>query len=346
MLKNEINDSQRGNHGAFSLVEMLVSMAILSVIMVSAATILRTTQEVWTTSWDRTSQFRDARLAFEQISRNLSQSTLNTYWDYDYSGNNADTGVPEEYRRNSELHFFADATSRFMENKQAVTHAVFFQAPLGYTRDESYRRLDGLLNGLGYFVEYTDNEYGKPQFLIAREKGKKPSWRFRLMEFQPPTEFNKVYESDEASREKAGKIKEWFSSDQIDSYKRPLVDNIIALIISPQLSRTPGPSQTDALRIAPLYRYDSRNPANPDTLNVLPPLVKITLVAINEETAIRLESETDQGIIPSLVAPQWFKEAKNYEKDLEALKQSLTDRALNHRVFSTTVAIRSAKWST
>ncbi len=346
MRKNRISDHRRNCHGAFSLVEMLVSMAILSVIMVSASMILKTTQEVWTTSWERTSQFRDARLAFEQISRNLSQSTLNTYWDYDYSGSNAKTGVPEEYRRNSELHFFTDATSRFMESREAVTHAVFFQAPLGYTRDESYRRLDGLLNGLGYFVEYTDNEFGKPQFLVAREKSKNSRWRFRLMEFQPPTEYNAVYEADEAGGDSTEKIREWFSAEQITAYKRPLVDNIIALIISPQLSRTPGVSKTNALRIAPLYRYDSRNPANPDTLNVLPPLVKITLVAIDEEAAIRLESTTQPGEIPRLVQTQWFKEAKNYEKDLEALKQSLTDRSLNHRVFSTTVAIRSAKWST
>ncbi|MDA7920132.1 Verru_Chthon cassette protein C [Verrucomicrobiales bacterium] len=346
MKRNRASDYLLRPSEAFSLVEMLVSMAILSIIMVSAAMVLRTTQEVWTTSWDRTSQFRDARLAFEQMSRNLSQSTLNTYWDYDYTGSNTKTGAPNEYRRNSELHFFTDAASRFMESKQAVTHAVFFQAPLGYTREESYQRLDGLLNGIGYFVEYSDNEYGKPRFIIAREKGKRSSWRFRLMEFQTPTEYNTVYEADEASSESAGQIREWFSSEQIDTYKRPLVDNIIALIISPQLSREPGTAPTNALRIAPLYRYDSRNEGNPDTLHVLPPLVKITLVAIDEEAAIRLESQTAPGTIPRLVEPQWFREAKNYGKDLEALKQSLTDRTINHRVFSTTVAIRSAKWST
>ncbi|MEC5126287.1 Verru_Chthon cassette protein C [Verrucomicrobiales bacterium BCK34] len=346
MRKNRINNRRLSFRQAFSLVEMLVSMAILSIIMVSAATILKTTQEVWTTSWERTSQFRDARLAFEQISRNLSQSTLNTYWDYDYSGSKSTTGVPGEYRRDSELHFFSDDTARFMEDRKAVTHAVFFQATLGYTRDESYERLDGLLNGLGYFVEYADDEYGKPKFLIARERGKISKWRFRLMEFQSPTEFNTVYEADEAGGDSAAKIREWFSAEQIAAYKRPLVDNVIALIISPQLSQVPGTPPSTALRIAPLYRYDSRNASNPDTLNVLPPLVKITLVAIDEAAAIRLEASADQGSPPRLVSPQWFKEAKNYEKDLQALEQSLTDRGLNHRVFSATVAIRSAKWST
>ena len=346
MIGTRISDHLSGSRRAFSLVEMLVSMAILSIIMVSAAMVLRTTQEVWTTSWDRTSQFRDARLAFEQMNRNLSQSTLNTYWDYDYSGSATKTGVPKEYRRSSELHFFTDETSRFMENQEVFTHAIFFQAPLGYTRNESYQRLDGLLNGLGYFIEYSDNEYGKPKFIIDREKGKPSSWRFRLMEFQTPTEFNTVYEADEASAESAEMIKDWFSPERIETYKRPLVDNIVALIISPQLSQEPGTSKASGLRIAPLYRYDSRNTANPDTLHALPPLLKITLVAIDEEAAIRLESRTDGGSPPRLLEPQWFKEAKNYEKDLEALKQSLTDRLLNHRVFSTTIAIRSAKWST
>jgi uncharacterized protein (TIGR02599 family) len=122
------------------------------------------------------------------------------------------------------------------------------------------------------------------------------------------------------------------------------VDNIVALIISPQTSPKGNADSSDAIEIAPTYGYDSRNISKSDTYNVLPPLVRITLIALDEVSAIRLQEENGEAP-PALVDSNYFKSADNYESDLEELEKYFQEKQLNYRVFSTTVTIQSAKWS-
>lgn len=67
---------------AFTLVEVLLSITVLSLIMTLLVNTLTVTQRVYTGAQSRVEQFREARVAFESITRRLSQATLNTYWDY------------------------------------------------------------------------------------------------------------------------------------------------------------------------------------------------------------------------------------------------------------------------
>ena len=86
---------------AFSLIELLISLAVLSVLVVLAASLIGTIQDVWKRSSARTEQFRSARQALETISARLSQATLNPYWVVQTNA----SGVPVRYERQSDLRF-------------------------------------------------------------------------------------------------------------------------------------------------------------------------------------------------------------------------------------------------
>jgi len=324
----------------FSLIETLLAISILLFMMASAAAILGTTQKTWSSTWERTTQFRDARLAFELITRNLSQATLNTYWDYVYD----DEDVPTDYRRESELHFYTDRTSNLDFEFSTPAHCIFFQAVLGYSLESDFKQLDALLNARGYYIAFGNDDKQKPKFLATLPNAPRPRWRYRLMEYLPPTENNMIYQVDQENEEGGSSIKEWFSKELIEEHSRPVVDNIIALIVSPQTSPDTNSFGSQVYEIAPFYRYDSRDESVEETLNVLPPLVEITVVAIDEASAVRLQDKYGESP-PPLLDSEWFSAASDLDEDLDALKEKLNSESIGHRIFSTTVAIRSAKWS-
>ena len=66
---------------AFTLIELLVSVTFLVVLMLVITEMLGLVQRTWVRTNSRVSQFREARMAFDALSRNLGQAVLNTYWD-------------------------------------------------------------------------------------------------------------------------------------------------------------------------------------------------------------------------------------------------------------------------
>ena len=71
---------------AFTLLEILVSCAALALLLVFMVSITGMVQTTYRRTQGKAEQFREARVAFEAITRRLAQSTLNTYWDYHYPG--------------------------------------------------------------------------------------------------------------------------------------------------------------------------------------------------------------------------------------------------------------------
>jgi uncharacterized protein (TIGR02599 family) len=152
--------------------------------------------------------------------------------------------------------------------------------------------------------------------------------------------------------------KEWFS----DAFNPPatapvhvLAENVVALVILPKLSSQEDP---DGTRLAPNYRYDSTETSTDPTINPknqLPPVVQITMVALDEKSAVRLE-QTHGTTMPDfgLNMGSLFVNASQYEGDLTvdpddgttSLEEGLIDQNLNYRIFTTNVSIRGAKWST
>ena len=181
MLQKRNNAAGACKSAGFTILELLVSIAVVSVLLVVLASVSGHVQKVYRSSMGKAEQFREARTAFEAITSRLAQAALNTYWDYDNPNN------PTRYMRQSELRFQSGNAPALLGNTYPPSHAIFFQAPLGLTTNSTaYGGLDNLLNTWGYFIEFGDDSNIRPGFLDTSGVAKRP--RFRLMELSLPTE--------------------------------------------------------------------------------------------------------------------------------------------------------------
>lgn len=238
---------------------------------------------------------------------------------------------------------------------------MFFQAPLGSGTNQN---MGNLLNTCGYFVEYGDDSQLRPSFITSTLLPLRK--RFRLMEMVEPSESLILYQSEvKAGGNFRYTGKEWFSTP-IANNKQVLAENILALVLLPKLSpsdqKAPGSNYDDS-SLAPSYLYDSTgsamttlNDPNLNPKNQLPPVVQVTMVALDEASASRM-SDADATALQSKLNAL-FADSKNLQKDLRrdtttyadlasdpSLEAYLIQKKLNYRVFTTNVSIKAAKWS-
>lgn len=366
------------NRRGFTLVELLVSTAIITLLTLILVSITNQTNNVWRYTTGKAEQFRGARNAFDTVTNRLSQATLNTYWDYN------DPKAPARYERRSELRFVSgrksvstgEALLGDANGAKRVSHSVFFHAPLGFVQQgagqrSKYNGLSNLLNVWGYYVELDDDDGTRPSFINTLNPPVPLRKRFRLMEFMQPAEQLQSYSFTSgtvaaATNNEDYKKLEWFKPivNNTDAPVHVLSENIIALILLPQLTKQ---DREDVIKqggggvLAPKYDYDSTSIGDAgvgavdrkyiDTRNQLPPIIQVTLVAIDEQSALRM-SDADQSQLRDLIEGQ-FERAVDFEKDLNldssnnnaSLENKLVAMKANYRVFTTNVPIRSAKWS-
>lgn len=342
MVMKNTRTSLRG----FSLIELMVAMGILSVLLILMAGLLDAVQKVWVRSEGRITQFREARVAFDLLSKNLGQASLNTYWDLvDKDGD----GDPERYEKISDLNFLTvDASS---VSSGMPGHAVFFQAPLGFSL--KYRNLTNLFNGRGYFVQFDNDEKLRPKFVKSEGK-----YRFRLMEFRPPAEDNQVFEDGYEERKDGMDpvFSKWFKqgvngvgNGGFSDFLNPLADNVILLVVSPRdsLEDVSEDRRDTFSKIAPRYSFDSNSssPGFEGFNQEVPPLVRLTMIAIDENAAIKIAGENGSKM-PDLLPSGLFQQTSKYEDDVLVAVKALNEAKISHKVFSTIVMLRSAKWST
>jgi uncharacterized protein (TIGR02599 family) len=377
---------------AFTLIELLISITFLVILMLVVTQVIGVVQRTWVRANSRVSQFREARKAFEAISNTLSQATLNAYWANNLQQVSSDAlgGAIQSvtgFKRQSELHFICGPTSQVLTAAVGTSypgHAVFFQAPLGVVRFDKLGAVNtvnmtNLLCGRGYFVEWGNDQFYRPAFL-SQLQTVPVHYRMRLMEYSPTAEMNDIYSAN--FRNNPNSIKGWYqdptngalASEVVSSndsaaaggryFTRPIAENILALIISPQTENTNATSgiiSNTVYAIAPNYLYDSSQvgavttTTSPQgTQHLLPPLLKITMVALDDRSGEFLSSTTNSAVKDNVLqgVQTLFQSATNYTSDLEgtpdapgALKQLLLNSKLNYRVFTTTIALRQARWS-
>ncbi len=396
--RRNMNHRQQHSGRGFTLIELLVSMTFLVILMLVVTQVVGIVQRTWVRSNSRVSQFREARTAFDLLTRTLSQATLNTYWDNEFDPLRTDAAGQEvkrakNYIRQSELQYISGPSTQVLQGASGKAdsypgHAVFFQAPLGITNlveaTGSLTNTENMVNllcGRGYFVEWGDDKSYRPPFL-EKLKTVPPRSRLRLMEYSPTAERNRIYDSalrplvDSATGVNNGK--RWFNdgdyaalkslvqdkeSVQTRAFTRPVAENIIALVISPQVE-TIGNTSGSPYSIAPNYLYDSTLKVNPGatastsnpqgTQHLLPPILKVTMVALDEVSGEFLSREENASMRKEVLtaASGMFQSASNFTKELEGLdgKQGdlqtlLLSKKLSYRVFTTTIALKQARWS-
>lgn len=337
--------SRRG----FSLIELMVAMGILSILMLMMTVLLEQVQKSWRYSESRISQFREARVAFDLMTKNIGQASLNTYWDLEDKDKD---GLFDGYFRTTELHFITlDATViNAPGGQKPVGQAVFFQAPLGFSGE--YRNLNNLFNGRGYFVAFGSDDKFKPSFVESADR-----YRFRLMEFRPPAEANQVFEdgAKERNADLPQDFSQWFrqaagvGEGNFEDHLNPLAENIIALIVSPRdsLENASDSRGETYSKIAPNYGFDSNNQAEAFSsfAQQVPPLIRVTMVAIDEAAATRFDNSGEVPVEFTAPFSGLFKRTEDYSRDIQKLSEELDKLQINHKVFSSLVMLRSSKWS-
>lgn len=334
---------RRDSAQAFTILEILVSFAVLTILVVILATMISRTSSVWSYARGQAEQFREAREAFDTLTRRLGESTLGTYLDYEDADGltrtvtTSSSFVPKTYGRQSELRYLSGP------DVAGEAHAVFFQCPLGRTSTASTSGGSRLLNTVGYFVEYGNDRAYLPTFLESKN-------RFRLMEFCEPADQLSVYAYTTGGASVADRTsRKWFTHP-LNQSNRPVsiaAENILALILLPMLPatdlQTGGYTETS---LAPNYLYDSTSRGTDPRLNPrnqLPPIVQVTMIAIDEVSASRLG---DPGLdaLRSEITTR-FRNAEDYPTDLQSLRAKLTELGVNFRVFTSNVILKNAKWS-
>ncbi|WP_093284671.1 prepilin-type N-terminal cleavage/methylation domain-containing protein [Verrucomicrobium sp. GAS474] len=305
----------------FTLVEILCAATIALLVMAVVLGVTIQAANAQRSTGAKIGSFQRARAAFDILAQTLGQATLNTTLAYD------NAAAPTAHIRSSDLQFISGKTLV----PSQVTHAVFFQAPLGYSSQSSYALLGGALNACGFFIQYGPDP-SRPSFL-ERLGATRPvvARRFRLMQFLQPTENFALYDASAAGNTS------WFSS-ALAANSHEIADDIIALVILPR-DQSAAPLVSD-------YEYDSRAGAavrpQPVTAHQLPPLVEIVLVALDETSAQQL-GDTKEA--PDVGLAGLFVSASRLEDDLRVLGLRLAERHLTYRVFRTTLSLPGAKWS-
>ena len=312
----------------FTILEVMVASAVFIMLLGLLLNTISQTSSVTRRATEKVSAFQGARSAFELITSKLSQATMNSYWDYD------SPTTPTKYIRKSELHFVVGPAGQDpLPGTSGTGQAFFFQAPGGATADKTYNGMDNLLNAFGYYIEYKE-ESGLP-FQTSASK----TSRYRLMQQVSNTESLGVYTGNATSDPDGNR---WISGNN----SAVVAENIVFMAIWPRKATSEdstGSALTDS------YAYNSRlNSANnpqPDTANQLPPLVQVTMMAIDESSAVRFCTS------PS--APTQISDAFNglfttssftqFHSDLDTLSQKLTANGVNFRVFTTIVPMRESK---
>jgi len=378
-----------GSSRAFTLVELMVSVSILVILMLVVANFVALVQTTWVRTNSNVSQFREARVAFDILTKNLSQATLNTYYQNEVSNLGTSLGEqitsPLNYGRQSELQFVCGpsaGTGGILSSQGADAsthpgHAVFFQAPLGETRLQANasgtantENMVNLLCGRGYWVEWGSDVFFRPAFLSQLGQGVVPERkRLRLMQYSPTAEQNQIYRS--SNRPIVNNSMKWFSdaltsiikssseTKENKAFTRPVAENILALVISPQLETTS--SSSTPYSIAPKYRYDSTLQANDGanvasfgaqgTRHLLPPLLKVTMIALDASSGERLSSNENLLKDTMTTVGGLFKDVSRQAEELGGqsdkpgtLDNFLNGKRLNYRVFTSTIALKQGRW--
>jgi uncharacterized protein (TIGR02599 family) len=296
---------------AFTLVEVLVSAVILA-LMVS---LLSSAVSAALTSIQRTSakvdQFAASRAAFGRMTATLSQATLNTYWDYD------SPTAPTAFQRVSDLHFL-------VERGRTGGQAVFFQAPL----DRSATNLPaGALNAVGYWVDFGKDDSWRPAHVTAQRS------RYRLFQSIQPTHDLSVFEDTNAA---------WRDGlTNLPAPGFPIADNVLVLVIWPRLPASDDP-EGDSLTDD--FLYDSRS-GTPVQRAQLPPSLDVTMIVIDEKSAVRLENgQLPPEVIESALVGR-FGSVSAHQSDLTAVSAALDAAGVGYMIFRAPVVLRESKWS-
>ena len=368
--------SSQREKGAFTLVEILVAMAVLVILLALLLAITSTVSKTVLYTSSKIDAFASGRAGFDLMSQKLSQATLNTYWDYD------NPVSPQKYYRQSDMQFLV------RQNTQAAGYGqeVYFATPCTYSANSSLRSTDGLLNACSFYIEYIGDNTFRPG-VFPTSNGPATHYRYRLVQGLEPTENFSMYANWPTTSASwtasqwttywtvnssgnwpfnwtSGNPNFWIntvknvgiagsgSASKLNNSVTPLADNVIALVVWPRLNLI---DDATGNKLTSNYAYDSQAGAitsggveQPLTGNQLPPTVQVTMILISAASAAQLDTGT--GTPPTAIETalngKFVKsDVTDYAADIAAVSNSLAASKISFQVLNTTVTMKESKWS-
>ncbi len=356
----------RARPRGITLVELIVAMAVLSLVMLAIFATITTMQNIWTRVKDRSDPYRTTRVALDTIARRLTQATLATRMEQDPTST-AIGAAGNAFIRQSDLHFVLGPVDDLLLRSNTTSgHAVFFQAPFGESGSSSgnpldYEQLRETLCAWGYFVDFGDDAVERPAFLRDPTMSvSKPRRRFRLMEFRQPAQDLTLFQARPGSDKAEPGLRDatsqddlyrWFrdpvgSSDTRDRHLSVVAENVVAVLLTPYESKEfaqPG----QATLVAPDNIYDSRRfqwfsgggTVAEETRHRLPRALRLTVIATAEDGWLRMEPaqiEATAARIRNMISSR-FHDSKDIGTDLRAVGAELDRLKMPWRVLTTIV---------
>jgi uncharacterized protein (TIGR02599 family) len=328
----------------FTLLETMVASAVFVMMLVLVFSAVSGASAVTRRASEKISAYQSARTGFDLITETLAQATLNSYWDYVNSSGvfraggtaaSAASFTPAAYARRSELHFLVGrAGSSPFPGTPGTGQAVCFQAPTGITTSTDYAGLNRLLNSYGFYVQYAPVAGLPSPFPSAT-----PVYRYQLFQAVASAENFAVYGSTSGNA--------WVSTlTGSDALIAPIANNIVYLAIWPR--KSPGEDLNGAA-LSSNYAYDSRAgttfPNQAETQHQLPPVVQVTMVAIDEAGAQRLciSSSPPAEIANAFNGLFQNSRQKDFQDDIAELESRLSALNIGYRVFTAQIPLRESK---
>ena len=300
----------------WTLIEVMVSTAILVLLMVMMAEALGTTQRSWMTSRSAAASQQTLDAATGMISMDLQQAALQTRSGYD---TNLNQTVPA-----SDLHFVCGPAAELLPALAgACGDAIFFQRPAA----DLSTGLRQALQCRGFFVQYGGDEAWRPAFsstIPARR-------RFRLLQFHQPVSALALFQTSGTAgappllgqMTSRAQLYGWFSqplaaSGSYQSSVSVIAENVVAMIVQ----TTPAAQRCYDTR---RQQWEPGSAAATLSRNQLPQMVEATLVLTDEASWASLsmdQADAFAGKVQSLVQGlPWLPAVM--PQNLDALKQML-----------------------
>jgi uncharacterized protein (TIGR02599 family) len=333
---------------AFTLIELLVGMVVAVIMVGIMLAVFNQASVTIRTTAGKMDAFQSAQAGFDIMTQRLSDATLNTYYDYDSQT------APTTYLRHSDLHFYIGQNGNsYLQGLLPAAnansgHSIYFQSPLGYSNGSAnYANTPGLLNACGYFIEFGPETTYWPT-LFSGGATLTPRYRYRLMQAIQSTENNGIYGDQEGTAAEVSPT--WITA--LNKIALPIAENVIAMVIWPR--QDPAADPVGNL-ISTDYQYNSRQgfplpaAATGTTAAIqseqMPPILQLTMVAIDEASAIRLQNGATAPLVIEQALQNRFTDVTKYGTDIAVVEAVLIANHIRYQVFTTSITLRESKWS-
>ena len=346
----------RLRNDGLTLLEILLSTAVLGIVLIAIAATMSSMQNIWTSVREKSDQYRTTRLAMDTIAARLSSAMLAPRWEHDPEA----TGTDERYVRQSDLHFVCGPADELLRSRSFPGNAIFFQAPLGERGTDgevdSYDPLHQALSAWGYFVELGSDAGTRPPFLQDQTELAPARMRFRLMEFRQPAHELTIFQSansnqtqpELATESQRDRLYGWFRKPVVEGNLRDrpvsmVADNVLAILLTPVDPENDGSSPLagdDGVYDTRRHLWQPNRPQSTLSRHRLPPVVQLTVIAMSEDAWTNITG--DQIAKLRSVVDGRFRDTKALKSDLNFVDTELTRLKMPHRILTMKIRMNDA----